>query len=61
MKLHLWKELNRPGQCRSASDEDCTLCLLHQGPYELGSLGTVGLQGMAFITNHHPKAVGTLV
>lgn len=55
-EVHLGEELDGPGECRSASDEDCTLCLLHQGPHELSPLGTVGLQGMALITDHSPKA-----
>ena len=61
MKLHLWKELNGPGKCRSAGNEDCTFCLLHQGPDELSPLGVICLQGMAFITDHHPKTAETLV
>ena len=53
----LWEEFNRSGECWSTSDEDSPACLLEQGPHELGSLGAVGLQGMALITYDHPKAV----
>lgn len=53
---HLGKKLDGAGQGWGASNQDCPLCLLHQGPDELGPLGTVRLQGMAFITDHHPKA-----
>ena len=53
----LREEFNRSGECRSASDEDSPARLLDQGPDELGSLGAVGLQGMALITCDHPKAV----
>ena len=56
MEKHLWEELDWPGQRWSSSDQDCTLCLLHKRPYELGPLGAVGLQGVALITDHNPKA-----
>ncbi len=56
-RTDLREELNRSGECWSASDEDSPACLLDQGPHELGSLGAVGLQGMALITYDHPKAV----
>lgn len=54
--VHLGEQLDGARQCWGASNQNCPLCLLHQGPYELGPLSTVGLQGMALITDHHPKA-----
>ena len=56
MGADLREELNGPGEGRCASNQDGTLCTLHHRPNELGSLGAVGLQGMALVTHHHSKA-----
>lgn len=56
----LGEELDGSGEGGGARDQDGPLCTLHDRPQELGSLGAVGLQGMALITHNHPKAAANI-